>query len=344
MATDNSFTIASAFVHNILAGARDKGHDIDTVLRQCNINPQILALPQSRVTFEQMSQLTQYLIDLLDDEQFGLTNRPIRKNAFRLACLAAIHSETIGDFIAVYNEFFRVSDSCLSYQLSIQNDQAIYRINAESGTTIKNCYVIESQLLVIHRLLCWLSNCRLPIQQACFDYSAPDHAAEYRYLFYGAPLSFAAPYNAIVLSRSDLKLQNVRDYHQLDRFLCRASFNIVSHVVNNYDLPSQVRHWISRQITNHHHCPRMEEAAGHFETHPQTFRRQLGRSQTSFTELKTNTRRDIAINLIQNDGLSIEAIAFQLDFADTSAFIRSFKNWTGLTPRAYRNLNNSPSS
>jgi AraC-like DNA-binding protein len=47
-------------------------------------------------------------------------------------------------------------------------------------------------------------------------------------------------------------------------------------------------------------------------------------------------RRDYALHLLGKRGLSIEEIAYRTGFSESSAFIRAFKTWTGVTPYTYR--------
>ena len=55
-----------------------------------------------------------------------------------------------------------------------------------------------------------------------------------------------------------------------------------------------------------------------------------------FKELKNQARRDTALHFLGKQGLSIEEIAHRAGFSESSAFIRAFKGWTGVTPYSYR--------
>ena len=57
---------------------------------------------------------------------------------------------------------------------------------------------------------------------------------------------------------------------------------------------------------------------------------------TTFKEIKNQLRRDTALHFLGKQGLSIEEIAHRAGFSESSAFIRAFKGWTGVTPYTYR--------
>ena len=65
-------------------------------------------------------------------------------------------------------------------------------------------------------------------------------------------------------------------------------------------------------------------------------RRQLDRSGTSFRKLLDQVREQRARTLLSGSMRPIKSIAGALGFESSSNFARSFKRWTGLTPKAFR--------
>ena len=74
-----------------------------------------------------------------------------------------------------------------------------------------------------------------------------------------------------------------------------------------------------------------------------TLRRRLKKEGTTFQQLKDECRRDASMGYLSNPDLSINAVAALMGFTDPSAFHRSFKKWTGLTPGEYRQQEHSQS-
>jgi len=333
-----SSTIASAFVRNMLEGAIAKGHNVDHVLAENGISPDILLEDKSRVTFDQLARLSRSLMRLLDDESYGLTDKPQRKNTFKLICYSAINAETVGEALKLFVEFLDVVESSLGFELVPHNEQLTCRLKRHPESKIKNHYAIDHLMLVLHRTLCWMANTRIPILRVNLDYPPPAYRDEYRYIFYDAPIFFDQKHCSMTFNQKAMNLLNVRDKTQLVEFLKLAPLTLLSQTFKTDDLSSQLRNWLEKQITKHQVAPDIDAAAAHFRLHPQTMRRQLKKEGTSYQDIKTETRRDLAINLINHQKHSIESIAFQLNFSEPSAFIRAFKGWTGLTPLAYRKL------
>jgi AraC-like DNA-binding protein len=75
-------------------------------------------------------------------------------------------------------------------------------------------------------------------------------------------------------------------------------------------------------------------AALHMST--STLQRRLASEGSSFQSLKDELRRDTAIVRLHTSTVPLATLADELGFADSAAFQRAFKGWTGSAPGAYR--------
>ena len=80
----------------------------------------------------------------------------------------------------------------------------------------------------------------------------------------------------------------------------------------------------------------LQEAAAAFSMSERSFRRRLADSGTSYRALVNDVRELKARDLLLNSDQSIQSIAFALGFQEPSNFARSFKRWTGQSPKAFR--------
>ncbi|RYF31488.1 MAG: AraC family transcriptional regulator, partial [Comamonadaceae bacterium] len=67
-----------------------------------------------------------------------------------------------------------------------------------------------------------------------------------------------------------------------------------------------------------------------------TVQRRLAAEGTSFQSLKDELRRDLAIVRLNSSTVPLAQLAYELGFADSPAFQRAFKGWTGSAAGAYR--------
>jgi AraC-like DNA-binding protein len=74
--------------------------------------------------------------------------------------------------------------------------------------------------------------------------------------------------------------------------------------------------------------------ARHLGLHPKALTRRLAARNTTFGRLVDGERHDRSRRLLAN-GRPVDEVARRVGYADTSAFSRAFKRWSGATPAAY---------
>jgi AraC-like DNA-binding protein len=67
-----------------------------------------------------------------------------------------------------------------------------------------------------------------------------------------------------------------------------------------------------------------------------SLRRRLQKETTSYQALKDEVRCGIAIDRLLHDDAKVADLAEYLGFTEPSSFVRSFKGWTGQSPKAYK--------
>jgi len=67
-----------------------------------------------------------------------------------------------------------------------------------------------------------------------------------------------------------------------------------------------------------------------------TLQRRLTTEATSFQLILNQTREGLARHYLSRSNLSNGEISLLLGFDDTNSFLRAFLQWTGVTPKAFR--------
>lgn len=60
---------------------------------------------------------------------------------------------------------------------------------------------------------------------------------------------------------------------------------------------------------------------------------------SSYADILSETKREIAINRLTETTDGVDDIAFSLGYSDHSNFARAFRKWTGETPASFRKKN-----
>lgn len=80
----------------------------------------------------------------------------------------------------------------------------------------------------------------------------------------------------------------------------------------------------------------LDTLAESMDTSPQQLAQDLKDAGTTYQQLLSDTRQELAEEYIERADLTINEIAYMLGFSDCSNFARSFRRWTGMSPSDYR--------
>jgi AraC-like DNA-binding protein len=83
-----------------------------------------------------------------------------------------------------------------------------------------------------------------------------------------------------------------------------------------------------------------EEIAANFNLSTRTLQRKLKEEGVGFQQLADEARKALAINYLKSGSYPLKQISYMLGYNETTAFIRTFKRWTGTTPAVYQTNNN----
>lgn len=97
-----------------------------------------------------------------------------------------------------------------------------------------------------------------------------------------------------------------------------------------------VRRLVLRALRERQRLPGFDEIVETLGGSAATLRRRLAGEGVTYREIKDSCRRELGLDLLRRSNLPIEDIAVRLDFCDSDAFRRAFRDWIGMPPSAYR--------
>lgn len=156
--------------------------------------------------------------------------------------------------------------------------------------------------------------------------------------FFRAPLQFDADHSAVAFPSRWLDHRISNSDPILRRHLEKEAEGL--HAQQPKDLVGELRGLLRQSMTaGTVDMPRIARQLG---IHEKTLSRRLRHGGTSFRHELDFIRHRVAEELLQNTKMPLSKIAAALDYADTSAFIRAFKRWSGLPPAAWRRGHRHP--
>jgi AraC-like DNA-binding protein len=101
--------------------------------------------------------------------------------------------------------------------------------------------------------------------------------------------------------------------------------------------PDDIADRVRRELVLHDEgYPTLEAVAERLAMSTRTLRRRLQGQGLGFMALLQAARRRDALSLLARPALEVAQIAHSLGYADPANFTRAFRQWTGLTPSAWR--------
>lgn len=179
----------------------------------------------------------------------------------------------------------------------------------------------------------WLTGQPIAPQAVYFQHSKPQNTSEHQRIF-NCPVYFAQPRVEVHFKRSLLALPiNSHDPH-MQQIMDEHAAAMLGQFNQRQGLSLQMADALQKllpqgQVT-------LAQVAAALAISPRTLQRRLQTQNSSFSQELEQCRRELAVGYLQQADLTLADIAFQLGFADQTAFQRAFKHWMGLTPGQYR--------
>ncbi|WP_243409943.1 AraC family transcriptional regulator [Pokkaliibacter plantistimulans] len=342
-ANDRTITIPAGFVGYLLRQVDKQGYDVESLLASVDISREELD-SGNEISARKFGQLYQRVIWVLQDESFGmLSGGKVPNGTFRMMCYAIIHCKNLEKAIRRCSDFYEVCRGSIIKPVLLRRGRYAKFSFQPLASLPENALgdlvrdetplVIRTSLSVWHHFLSWLVGRRVELKAVYFSFPEPVDVDHYRQLFQ-AEVKFSQHDNVMVFSSTYLDLPLVQTEETLRGFLKTAPFQLHVMVDDEKSLKSQIIAILGKDFSRE--LPSAEEVAVKLNMSISTLRRRLMEESTSYQKIKDDCRKEAAINYMNSPHLSINDIALLMGFDEPSAFFRSFKKWTGMTPGEYR--------
>ena len=169
----------------------------------------------------------------------------------------------------------------------------------------------------------------LPVEQV--QMRRPDPGQRERYeSFFGAPLTFASHVNALVAPLSAAK--RLMPGYNPDLVAANEKVLDEYRATQTRSLLARVESCIADLLPEE---PLQARVAEQLNMSVRKLQRALEKENTSYQQVLDLYRERKALAMLKENRVAMKEMAYQLGFANQSAFTRAFKRWTGTTPRKY---------
>ncbi|MDE0952247.1 MAG: AraC family transcriptional regulator ligand-binding domain-containing protein [Halioglobus sp.] len=272
--------------------------------------------------------------------------------AFELMCHCMIGAHTLRDALQLAERFdsllfslngYRVrlledaeaSSAKLSYEIDVSGAAAVLipedwdRVG--SGLTAARA----SGLLVWHSLCGWLIGQALTASELRIN--APVVNQDYHDSLartINGPVYFDADENTCSFDQALLDHRIVHTPASLADFMKNSVYHLIAMDRVPASTSAAIKSLVSIDLPNG--MPSFANVASMLYMSESSLRRRLQAEKTSYQAIKDEVRCQVAIDKLLREDARVVDLAEFLGFTEPSSFVRSFKSWTGYTPKAYK--------
>lgn len=338
--TGTASTLGTWF-HALHAELCQRGLDANSLFQDAGVNPAALGEPQARIPLARSRALWQAAVTATNDPALGLAvARQIRQTTFSALGYAVLASTTLEDALRRIVRYFRVVSDAAELRLDECPTTFRLQISPLPGPTQPAEESIDAMLAVLANTCRALSGKTFKPSGACLRRARPPNIEPYIRTF-GDAVQFGAAETALYVDKP--LAQQALPYGNDE--IARHNDVLLQKLLSSYapeTLVSRLRSVLIPQLSTG--AVSQDWAARALHMSSRNLQRHLQHEKTTFREVLDELRRDLAMEHMHNPCYRISEVAWLLGFGDSGSFSRSFRRWTGTSPREWRAKQKDPST
>jgi AraC-like DNA-binding protein len=322
----NKFRLPEGF----LAKLRSVRIDPAFLLHKSGLPPTLCSCGDGMITQEQFCRLWHTLGEVSDDPAIGLrmaTLNPPRHPS----TIAAQHARTFGDALPhlarstarYFSEHMRI--------VKTKNECGIEFTGVLLNEGAPAVFVDTAFALVLET---GRRGTQLPLHPQRLELTRKGSHQEIYEAHYGCSVRLKARRNSIVFRTDDLQLPfatyNAELLATLDPQLEHEIASRKTRQTTSFRAKRVLKRLLGGQHTD------IDEVAKELGMSSRTLQRRIAEEGSSFRQLLSDARRELARLYLQHPSLGLSQAASLLGYEDSNSFLRAFRVWEGVTPTEWR--------
>ncbi len=327
------------FVLNMAHLAAKQGADIPELIKLSGKTSEELANEDCIVDDVNYNKVVERIVEKTEDDLFGLhAGQHLNLSAAGLILQLVQSSGTIKQAYELCCEFANLGCSALPMELVPTDDG--YKVLFTANQTWKNhsevafqhtaLGVIAFKIKEFHSLT-YMQQYPIKVH---LGWKSKSNYAELEHAF-GCKVHFEKEEVAIYFKKEHIEALIITSNYGLLQTLIEHAEDLSRKKSNQLGFGAAVAQTVLNLVKPE--FPTIEQVASHLNLSSRTLQRRLKEEGLSFKKIIEELKKDFALGYIKKPHLSISDIAYLLNYTELSAFTRSFKRWTGMSPVQYRN-------
>lgn len=321
--------VPAVFARRQLGVFINDSHISNQLFRQCAIPANILT-DDIYIDAQKLAKLAELVWAKLDDESTGYAQSPLRLGFFKMLCNACISCKNLREVVFQSCDFFRIVSDEYHFRLEEKGKTAELILSHHSHNS--SDYFMVCLTVVLTRFYARLIGEELKLVNIIFGFK-PFCSSKYLTSMFSCDVSFGANETVIRFPAHYLTRVPSLTLAQLDQLVAGAPQTLLFKYRGERNFVELVKKQLL--LAENLGCTSQHNIAGALNISTITLSRKLKAYGTTFMTVKDGLRKYESINLMKQHK-SILEITELLGFSEPSAFSRAFSNWTGVSPKVYR--------
>jgi len=311
----------------------DRGIDGRAVLAGAGIDYDDAANPDTRITLKQHQALWNLAVKRTGDPCLGLSVGqsfpPAALHGLGLGWMASTTLKTAFDRLIRYQRLLSTNAE-LEWEESGDSYRFVGRPRI-AAPDFESAPADATLAVVVQLCRITLSESVSPVK-VCVKHDRRAHKAQYEG-FFGCSVTFDAPSYSLEFDKALLAEVLPGANPLLTRINDQAVADYLARFDQNDTMTRVRQHLIEALVDGR---PDQASIARALNLSLRQLQRELADQGTSFRQVTEDVRRDLAMSYLRERQKSIGEISWLLGYTEPANFSRSFKKWTGQTPKVFR--------
>jgi AraC-like DNA-binding protein len=308
------------------------GIDFNALARRVDIDPDLLARPNARFPSARIQKLWRLAAAEAGDPLFGLrAGQLARPGIFHALGMGIVSSTSVLAALRRIERYSSVVSTNGRFVLLLRDDLASLETRRTELTVVPSPQYFDAAIVTICRILRLCAGPSAVPLKVTLPYHGTAPLDAYREAL-GCPVEFDAANVAIIFDAHLAARPVLTGNPELAAEADRMSARYIEGLLPD-SAAARVRSLLLKAMPSGDID--QEQIAHALHQSPSTLQRKLRKEGTSYQQLLDATRRELALEYLQDGRQSLADITFLLGFSDQSNFTRAFRRWTGKTPRQY---------
>lgn len=309
--------------------------DVERIVNEAGLEMREINREEGWIPFLKHAALLEIPAHETGDDYFGLhIAEQVDPRDLGALGYIGLSSQTLGDALLNLERYLATITEAFRIELSLEDDFAHVTFKFTHPSFLRHRQANEYGASVFVKAYEFFTKSEITPARVQFVHAFNGDAQEHIKVL-GCPVTFGQKRNMVILNRKDLATPIETADHRLLRILTMHCDEILKKYASNKP----------EHITKLERCiidllPKGQAKAKVVATElglsERTLVRNLAERGTSFSEVLSQLRHELALKYLREPELNLTQIAFLLGYANQSSFSAAFKRTTGQTPREMR--------